>query len=411
MDSFLPRANDICFCGCLRSLAETTTNIYPLLYNWENSNPWFSDHSKELKEKFNVPNPFDDLLGFTSSIKNISKEKNLKTPLYIPTSDTNLMAAKQDNSLSKFLKFFGNKKNNKLINEVISKFSMYRFLKKNDIFTPKTVLLKKTSQFNENKVKGLNFPIVFKPNEKDYNQSFYLLANGLKAVKCSNLEELKKKIKRFSNYIGELVIQEYIPFNTKSDELPFYASTDNYGNIRAQTCAIKHLVTPKSFGTAYILGIKKAPNEIKKIAHKIIKLLNWSGPIMIEFIKHEKSGKWYVIEINGRPWLMIDFFRRVGFNFLKSFFEKTSNDDVWEPQKKDELKLHIDYSKVFFNHLKNSNLKAFEKEMDNLNSTISFTFFDPNDPNPGYAEINYNSKKYNLKEKQLLQLIEKFASF
>ena len=42
MDSFLPRANDICFCGCLRSLAETTTNIYPLLYNWENSNPWFS---------------------------------------------------------------------------------------------------------------------------------------------------------------------------------------------------------------------------------------------------------------------------------------------------------------------------------------------------------------------------------
>ena len=114
---------------------------------------------------------------------------------------------------------------------------------------------------------------------------------------------------------------------------------------------------------------------------------------MIEFIKHEKSGKWYVIEINGRPWLMIDFFRRVGFNFLKSFFEKTSNDDVWEPQKKDELKLHIDYSKVFFNHLKNSNLKAIEKEMDNLNSTISFTFFDPNDPNPGYAEINYNSKK------------------
>ena len=84
---------------------------------------------------------------------------------------------------------------------------------------------------------------MFKPNEKDYNQSFYLLANGLKAVKCSNLEELKKKIKSFSNYIGELVIQEYIPFNTKSDEL--YASTDNYGNIRAQTCAIKHLVTCK----------------------------------------------------------------------------------------------------------------------------------------------------------------------
>ena len=66
---------------------------------------------KKLKEKFNVPNPFEDLLGFTSSIKYISHKKNLKTPLYIPTSDTNLMAARQDNNLSKFLKFFGNKKN------------------------------------------------------------------------------------------------------------------------------------------------------------------------------------------------------------------------------------------------------------------------------------------------------------
>ena len=128
---------------------------------------------------------------------------------------------------------------------------------------------------------------MFKPNEKDYNQSFYLLANGLKAVKCSNLKELKKKLKVFKLYWRTCYTGIY-SFNTKSDE-PFYASTDNYGNIRAQTCAIKHLVTPKSFGTAYILGIKKAPNEIKKIAHKIIKLLNWSGPIMIEFIKHEKS--------------------------------------------------------------------------------------------------------------------------
>ena len=81
---------------------------------------------------------------------------------------------------------------------------MYRFLKKNNIFTPKTVLLKKTSLFNENKVKGLNFPIVFKPNEKDYNQSFYLLANGLKAVKCSN-QELKKKIKSFQIILENLL--------------------------------------------------------------------------------------------------------------------------------------------------------------------------------------------------------------
>ena len=36
----------------------------------------------------------------------------------------------------------------------------------------------------------------------------------------------------------------------------------------------------------------------------------------IELIKDQKDQTWKVIELNGRPWLLIDFFRRSGFNFL-----------------------------------------------------------------------------------------------
>ena len=38
---------------------------------------------------------------------------------------------------------------------------------------------------------------------------------------------------------------------------------------------------------------------------------------MIEFIYNTEKKQWGIIEINGRPWLMIDFFRRLGFSFLK----------------------------------------------------------------------------------------------
>ena len=78
MDSFLPRANDICFCGCLRSLAETTTNIYPLLYNWENSNPWFSDHSKELKENLMFQIPLMIYSVLHQVLRILAKKKTLK---------------------------------------------------------------------------------------------------------------------------------------------------------------------------------------------------------------------------------------------------------------------------------------------------------------------------------------------
>ena len=52
---------------------------------------------------------------------------------------------------------------------------------------------------------------------------------------------------------------------------------------------------------------------------------------MIEFIRDNLSGKWQIIEVNTRPWLFNDFFRRNGLPFIGAavcehfdFYNKTN---------------------------------------------------------------------------------------
>ena len=69
---------------------------------------------------------------------------------------------------------------------------------------------------------------------------------------------------------------------------------------------------------------------------------------MIEFIYNRKKKKWGVIEINGRPWLMIDFFRRLGFSFIKLLINDFQGLNIYS--------LLEDYRKKKLNSIKNKSL-------------------------------------------------------
>ena len=59
---------------------------------------------------------------------------------------------------------------------------------------------------------------------------------------------------------------------------------------------------------------------------------------MIEFIYDKNERKWNVIEMNGRPWLMIDFFRRLDLSFLKLLTQDFQNFNLKKIVKKFNLK-------------------------------------------------------------------------
>ena len=89
---FLPRANDICFLGCLRSLSEEKVKIINGLYKWKNEQIFLSNHSKYLFNKRKFPNPAMKEKEFIKSLIKIGVENKKKGKIfYLPTSDTNMM--------------------------------------------------------------------------------------------------------------------------------------------------------------------------------------------------------------------------------------------------------------------------------------------------------------------------------
>lgn len=398
---FLPRANDICFLGCLRSLKEEKVEVICGLYKWNNKQRnFFSNKSKYLLNKILLPNPATQEKNFISKILKLRK-KNKKI-FYLPTSDTNMMVAINNwKKISKNFYIFGNKYFSKPNKSVFCKMSMFKKLVNNKIKTPDTCSFTKKNFFA---MKKKYSELIVKPKFKDYSQSFYK-NNNFKAIEISKLFEFNNLKKKNKNLIKSLIIQQKINFNNINQELPIYVYVNKNHEIIFSICGVKHFIYPDKFGSAGILGITEN-KEILNLAKKIVKIIKWRGILMIEFIYDIKEKSWKVIEINGRPWLMIDFFRRLGFSFLKLLIIDFLNLDMknvlkeFEKNKKFHIKkrsIHVDLS-ILQNAIDYDpeNLKKIKKILKK-NKNISISALDNNDKKPFFVEKKYiNNNLINL---------------
>lgn len=62
--------------------------------------------------------------------------------------------------------------------------------------------------------------------------------------------------------------------------------------------------------------------ELEQEAARLAEYLEWDGVLMVEFKFDERDQEWKCIEVNFRPWLLIDFPRRHGFNFLAHWLDR-----------------------------------------------------------------------------------------
>ena len=108
---FLPRANDICFLGCLRSLRQEKVDVISGLYKWGKKQKFYSNQSKKINSKILLPNPKKKEKKFIKILKSFASKYKLKEKIfYLPTSDTNMMVAINNwKQLSKKFYILGNK--------------------------------------------------------------------------------------------------------------------------------------------------------------------------------------------------------------------------------------------------------------------------------------------------------------
>lgn len=191
--------------------------------------------------------------------------------LLIPTIDTDLLLLAQN---AKNFENIGTKvliSSERVINIANDKRNTYTFFKDANVNTPETV--------DDYTKYALGFPCFIKP----------LDGSGSKdAFSVKNAQELKEHSKRIDNYIvqnliigDEFTVDILCDFNGK----PIYITPRKRTQVRA--------------GEVIVTEIVDDPVVVEECV-SILAKLKAIGPITIQYIKEEKSGSNYYIEINPR---------------------------------------------------------------------------------------------------------------
>jgi predicted ATP-grasp superfamily ATP-dependent carboligase len=313
------RGNDISYYGIISSLASHQLPYYSVLFDWKGSPTWHSSKSSLQGTTIVIPNPYEHPLNAAESL-----EKQLKVIcgkihsklIAIPSSDTNLtFIVDYWEIFSSYLAVMGSPEFDDPRTDVLNKARCMHLLNSgSENLAPISFRCARQEDIAEI-VNEVTYPAIYKPSTKDYGQSFYRSHNGSKAVECATPQKLLEALDNELKANFELVVQEKILFDNLEDEVPFYLYADKNHKIRMAATGKKNYVYPHPFGTALSLQLSWEP-DLLDLANKVVKKINWTGILMIEFIRDKKDGRFKVVELNTRPWLFNGFYQLLGFNFV-----------------------------------------------------------------------------------------------
>jgi predicted ATP-grasp superfamily ATP-dependent carboligase len=158
-----------------------------------------------------------------------------------------------------------------------------------------------------------------------FDQKFFIKPSkeGLikKYFNIKNVNEFIKSRKFFSD-IGysdeDVILQEFI----EGDGVGYFAVC-NHGEPLVEYSHIRVREWPKKGGYSTACRTYNS-QELSSLSRRIIKSLNWRGPIMIEYRKSKRDGKFYFIEINPKFWGSLELGLSSGVNIVDALFQITT---------------------------------------------------------------------------------------
>ncbi len=424
------RANDLCFMGILRTIEHAGFDPICVHFTWKGAGPWLSDKSRHWKNTVEITNPAESPAKAATELAflgNAILENSNQKSLLVPSSDTaQKLLFEYEDELRPYFNIYGEPNFNSFRYEVTHKGKFFTSL--NDHLPdlcPETILIQKDDSF-ANLDELTKYPYVIKPAAKDFTQSFYRLNNGKKAITVSNVNQAKTTLNFLLKTQTELIVQEKIPFDSVDHEVPVYCYFDRSSKLRMIATGRKNLIYPSEFGTAIVLELTKS-EFLREHTQRVGKLLRWSGPLMIEFIRDARSKKFKIIEVNTRPWLFHDFYRQHGLDFIGSAFREhcdfqngTKLFASWldgrvivEPDEavlQDNKVVHLDIISYVEHLATSAGIEHLTSEkiigsIKRLGSDITFAQGSKDDFGPYQAGIRFLSDRYNLDPEPLIELV------
>ncbi len=205
----------------------------------------------------------------------------------------------------------------------LDKYKTYSFCTLNDIATPKTFQFDKVQDINSFSAIS-NYPVIIKPKVM-HN---FFKKTGKKALRCNNLQELKKNFSIGSEVVGSkgLVVQEMVPGNF--NELYSFCSISKNGKVYANLIAKRERQHPIDFGSGTTFAKTILSKQIEKESKKIIKKLNYTGPSEIEFKFDSKKNIFKFLEINIRFWKWHTIGEASGLDFPLLYHKLASDQKI-----------------------------------------------------------------------------------
>lgn len=399
------------FLGIVRSLAASGVPYSCVTYDWPGSGPWWSEHSRFFDNEIPISNPAEYAQRAVAELVDSLAPWTGEPPILLPSSDTSLMfLLDNERDFAPVLRVIGDPDFGSFRGDVIDKGRCAQLLEEAGVPAPITASVDRLRDIDA-AVKKVPLPAVVKPAVKDYAQSFYRMHGGLKAVSCETAEELRLVLEACVTAGHRLVAQERIPFASASEEIPAYLYVDAHQKPWAYVGAVKERIDPPPFGTATVLRLVDHP-DLFECSLRVAEALGWRGMLMVEFIQDERDGEWKVIEVNGRPWLMIDFFRRAGVDFIGALVRDASGGSA--PSEVVRLNegvdpLHIDVETVgdaWASAGRTPTIDSIGTFLDRQHGDISHPFLAPFDRDPGLRRLEDAARRWGLDAGLLVECVE-----
>lgn len=349
--------------GIIRMLAQKKFKIYcadfekaPAFYS-KNTLKYFIINEPKEKNYANLK------LELNNIGKQISKIHDDKIYLFTGSDDYLKYFSENWNDLKNYFKPTF-ETNSNILKNVLSKTKVYNIAKKAGVDYPKSI-------YNKKNINSLNYPVIIKPEYKK-TEKIDFVKLGIRAYKAKTSDELLVVCKKLEDNNSKYVIQEYIPGN--DDSLYTVACYVKAGRLITGFCGKKLRQFPPSIGEcSYGISIENKP--LIEITKKLVFEANFTGIAQVEY--KEFKGKFFLIEINPRPFSWIELFNYSGINL--AFLATQNNTNPIIPNFKSNKTWMFVTADFYYNVLKNNNVSLISW-INELRKVNVCAFYDKNDP-------------------------------